>query len=175
MVWWTVLQNVLVSAVGAGLALLVKYLSERSSQRHSKEQAEMQNAFSMGATSHMATVAFNKYTDFCEEYVGEISRALYALIQDGPAYRPIDAVDFSSIRRKWALWLTRDIEVELDRFEDGLLRIGADAQFFGADGSPEWNEQGAKPIIAYLRDTLGVEELTALRKDLVARSSKQPL
>lgn len=69
---------------------------------------------------------------------------------------------------------TQDIEVELDRFEDGLLRIGADAQFFGADGAPEWNEQDAKPIIAYLRHTLAVEELTALRKDLVARSSKQP-
>jgi hypothetical protein len=179
MILGTVLQNVLVSAVGAGLALLVKYLSERSlhqlTQRHSKEQAEVQNAFSVGATSHMATVAFDRYTSFCEEYVGEISRALYTLIQDGPAYRPMSAVDFSAIRQKWVLWLTRDIEVQLDRFEGDLLRLGADAQFFGADGSPEWNEQDAKPIIAYLRDTLDVEKLTALRKDLVARSSKQPL
>jgi hypothetical protein len=177
--WWVVLQSVLGAAGGTALVLLLaKYLGDRSlqrlTQRHSKEQAEMQNAFSVGATSHMATVAFDRYTSFCEEYVGEISRALYALIQDGPRYKPMSAVDFSSIRRKWALWLTQDIEVELDRFEDGLLRIGADAQFFGADGAPEWNEQDAKPIIAYLRHTLAVEELTALRKDLVARSSKQP-
>jgi hypothetical protein len=176
--WWVVLQSILGAAGGTSLVLLLaKYLGDRSlhrlTQRHSREQAEMQNAFSMGATSHMATVAFNKYTDFCEEYAGEISRALYALIQEGPANRPRDAVDFSGIRQKWALWLTQDVEDELDRFEDGLLRLGADAQFFSADGSLEWNERNAKPIIAYLRDTLGVEKLTTLRRELVVRSSRQ--
>jgi hypothetical protein len=71
------------------------------------------------------------------------------------------------------LWLTQDIEAELDRFENDLLRIGAGAQFFGADGSLEWNERNAKPIIAYLRDTLGVEDLMLLRRDVVVRSSRQ--
>ena len=177
--WWAVLQNILGAAGGTALVLLLaKYLGDRSlqrlTQRHSTEQAEMQNAFSMGATSHMAIVAFDRYTGFCEEYIGEISRALYALIQEGPAYRPANGADFSGIRRKWALWLTQDIEAELDRFEDRLLRIGADAQFFGADGSLEWSEGNAKPIIGYLTNTLAVEELTALRRELVVRSSRQP-
>jgi hypothetical protein len=178
--WWVVLQSILGAAGGTALVLLLaKYLGDRSlqrlTQRHSREQAEMQNAFSIGATSHMTIVAFDRYTDFCEEYIREISRALYALIQEGPAYRPLNATDFSGIRRKSALWLTQDIEAELDRFEDRLLRIGADAQFFGADGSLEWGERNAKPIIAYLRDTLAVEELTALRRELVVRSSRHPL
>lgn len=178
--WWAVLQSILGAAGGTALVLLLaKNLGDRSlqrlTQRHSREQAEMQNAFSMGATSHMATVAFDRYTGFCEDYISQISRSLYALIQDGPTLRPLNAADFSGIRQKWALWLTQDIELELDRFEDGLLRIGADAQFFGADGSLEWNERNAKPIIAYLRNTLAVEELTALRRELVVRSSRQHL
>jgi hypothetical protein len=85
MVLWTVLQNILGAAGGTALVLLLaKYLGDRSLQRvtqqHSKEQAEAQNAFSMGATSHMATVAFDKHIGFCEEYVEQMSKALYTLI-----------------------------------------------------------------------------------------------
>jgi hypothetical protein len=127
----------------------------------------------MGATSHMATVAFDKHIGFCEEYVEEMSKALYTLIQDGPTYKPLNISDFSRIRQKWALWLTQDIEDRLDRFEDHIAKIGAAAQFWDANGAPESNERNIKPIVAYLRNTLAIEELTVLRKELVARSSKQ--
>jgi hypothetical protein len=101
--WWAILQNVLGAAGGTALVLLLaKYLGDRSLQRlterHSEEQADIQNAFSVATTSHMATVAFNKYTDFCEEYAEEISKALYTLIQDGPANRQRSTTDFSGIR-----------------------------------------------------------------------------
>jgi hypothetical protein len=181
MEWWRIVENIVGSAIGGSVVVLglSKYLGERWLEglkaRYGKELAEIQNTFSMGATSHMATVAFDRHIGFCEEYVEVISRRLYALIEEGPAYRPMNAGDFSRIRQKWALWLTQDIETELDRFEDHIGRIGADGLFLSADGSPESSERNIKPVIAYLRNILAIEELTALRRELVVRSSKQPL
>ncbi len=134
----------------------------------------MQNAFSMGATSHMATVAFDKYVCFCEEYVEAMSNVLYALIQEEAKKKPLDARALSKIRQKWALWLTDDIERKLDQFERDIAKIGSDAQVLDANGAPVSNELSIKIVVAALREVLATEELTALRKELVLRSLKRP-
>lgn len=176
---WTLLETIVGGAVGTSAVVfgLSRHLGDRLLEgvkaQHNKELAEMQNAFSMGASSHMATVAFDNYVGFCKEYVEEISKALYTMIQQGPTYKPPNATEFSRIRQKWALWLTQDIEAKLDRFEDDAARMGADGQYFDADGAPESNERNVKLTIVYLRNTLAVEELTALRKELARRSSQQ--
>jgi len=155
---------------------LSKFLSDRSIERQKAQQSrdllETQNAFSVGATSHMATVAFDKHIGFCEEYVNEMSEALHALIQDGRAEEPLDARRFSRIRQKWALWLTHEMENELDQFERKITLMGGEAQVFEADGAPASNESSIKTLIAFLREVLRTEELTALRNELVIRSSK---
>src|SRR5260370_10382818 len=178
MALWTVLQSILGSAGGTALVLIAKYLSDRSlqrvTQRHSKEQAEMQNAFSMGATSHMATVAFDKYVGFCEEYVDAMSNALYTFIEEGGKEKAVDASDLFRIRQKWALWLTHEIETKLDRFEHDIAKIGADAQVLDVNGAPVSNELSVKRVIADLREVLATEKLTALRNELVLRSLKKP-
>jgi hypothetical protein len=183
MALWTILQNILGSAVGtAVILLLAKYLGDRSlqrvTQRHSKEQAEMQNAFSIGATSHMATVAFDKHIEFCEEYVKAASNALYTLIRDGTKKKPLDARDFFKIRQKWALWLTKEIEIKLDRFEQNIPKIGAEAPGYGPGGVPGLgvyglNESVIETVIADLREVLDTEKLTALRTDLVKAAISQ--
>jgi hypothetical protein len=189
--WWTVLESIVGSALGGSAAVfgLSRYLGDRWLEevkaRYSKELAEfaheksvllaeMQNAFAMGTSSHMATVAFDKHIGFCEEYVEAMSNALNTLIQDGMKEKPLDAKDFFRIRQKWAIWLTQEMETELDRFEQEITKIGGDAQVFEFTGIPLSNERSIKRVIADFREVLGTEKLTALRNDLVVRSSRKP-
>jgi hypothetical protein len=158
------------------LGVTAKYSKESAILAHERSVllAERQNAFSIGATSHMATVAFDKHIGFCEEYVEAMSIALYTLIEGGTKEKPPGAREFFRIRQKWALWLTDEIEVKLDRFERDIAKIGADAQVLDANGTPVSNELSIKRVIADLREVLATEELTALRNELVLRSLKQP-
>jgi hypothetical protein len=182
--WWTVIAT-FIAAVG-GPAVVLKILGDRLLERqkahYSKEMAEIahersvllaerQNAFSMGANSHMAVVVFDKHIAFCEEYVGAASSALYPLIQEGKRDQPLDARDFFKIRQKWALWLNHEIEVKLERFERGIPRIGAEAWGMDENGDPESDERSFRRVIADLREILGTEELTILRKTVLATAA----
>lgn len=125
----------------------------------------------MGANSHMATVAFNNYIGFCEDYVKELHKALHA-IEGGRTEEPLDPRRFSRIREKWALWLTHEMENELDQFE---RKFATDEWWvFDAKGALVSNENIVKEMIAGLRGALHTEELTALRGELVMRSSIKP-
>jgi len=123
----------------------------------------------------MATVAFDKHVAFCEEYLEEVYKALNTLIQDGTTEEPLDTSRFSLIRQKWALWLTDEIEDRLDQFERRIAQIiGGAAQDVNADGVAVSNERSISINIADLREILHTEKLTALRNDLVMRSSTEP-
>jgi hypothetical protein len=185
--WWTVIATFIAAIGGPAVVLKVvgDRLLEKQKAHYGKEMAEIahersillaerQNAFSMGANSHMATVVFDKHIGFCEEYVQAVFNALYALIQEGTKEKPLDAEEFFKIRQKWALWLSREIETKLDRFEHDITKIGADAQVLDANGAPVSNEVGIRTIIADLRKVLGTEELTLLRNELVLRSLNKP-
>jgi len=129
----------------------------------------------VGATSHMATIAFDKHIGFCEEYVEEMYKALSTLIERGRTEEPLDPRRFSRIRQKWALWLTHEIENKLDEFELTITQIiGGAARDVDADGVPVSNERSITRNIADLREVLHTEELTALRDELVRRSSIKP-
>jgi hypothetical protein len=179
MEWQTVVVSLIGSAiVGPVFVGISKFISDQSIERQraqqSRELQEAQNAFLVGATSHMATVVFDKDIGFCEEYVEEVYKALHTLIQDGRTEDPLDPGRFSRIRRKWALWLTDDIEGKLDRFEIKITQIiGGPAQDVDADGVVP-NERSIKRNIADLRDVLHTEQLTALRNELVIRLSGEP-
>jgi hypothetical protein len=185
--WWTVIATC-VAAIG-GPAVVFKVfgdrLLERQKAQYSKQMAEVahqrslllletQNAFSMGATSHMATVAFDKHIGFCEEYVEAASKVLYTLIQEETKGKPLDPREFFGIRQKWALWLTPEIETKLDRFEHGITKIGVEAPGYEPGGVLGLSESTIKTVIADLREVLGTEGLTALRNELVVRSLKKP-
>jgi hypothetical protein len=170
--WPTVVVSLIGSAiVGPASVGLSKFLGDRSIER---QKAQQNRELSVGATSHMATVAFDKHIGFCEEYVEEMYKALHTLIQDGRTEEPLDARRFSRIRQKWALWLTHEIENKLDQFELQITQIvGGAAQDVDANG-PVSNERSLTRNIAYLREVLRTEELTALRNELVIRSSRKP-
>ena len=172
--WPTVVISLIGSAVVGPVSVGVsKFLSDRSIERqkatNNSELVESQNTFSVGATSHMAIVAFDKHICFCEEYVKEMSEALRSLIEDGSIEAALDVTRFFRIRQKWALWLTQEMENELDQFERNFTLMGGEARSYGVSG-PASNESSIKTMIAILRKVLRVEELTTLRNELVIHS-----
>jgi hypothetical protein len=195
--WWTPISpfvSPILAAIGGSVAVsavVLKSLADRMldvlKNRDSKDRegiaherskllAERQNAFSMGANSHMASVVFDKYIGFCEEYVEAMSNALYTLIQEGNSDQPLDARDFFKIRQKWALWLSHEIDDKLDGFEHNFTRIGVDAPFFDANGAPASvpNELNIKQVIAALRESISTEEFATLRRELIRSLTMPP-
>ena len=74
------LQHVVaLPAFGAFFAALLKIFLDLLAHDRALLLLEAQNAFSIGATSHMAIVAFDKHVTFCEEYLGEMYQTLSTL------------------------------------------------------------------------------------------------
>ena len=159
-----------------------------------------QNSFTLGATSHMAIVAFDKHVSFSEEYVQEVFSALQTLFREGPSDQALPhAHRLYQIRQKWALWITPAIEADLERFEGAIRTIGADAHVVDVDlahpersqtirkmydlfkvvmgkvitGQPATADHAIENVIIGLRRVLGIEELTDLRQAVVRQATKK--
>lgn len=146
--------------------------------------------FNIAITSHMADIAFDKHISFCEEYLTEMNAAVTLLLQKGTCEEMFGyAARLHSIKVKYQLWITKEIETKLNPFEKALQIIGANAGFYNADraeavdsgavkeshklvkeifgyhadGSKENNEIRRQEVIQRIREIIGIEELTALR------------
>jgi hypothetical protein len=182
-----------VPAIGSLFAALFQIARDRIAHERSLFILESQNAFSMGATSHMACVAFDRYSSFCEEYVAEVISTLTKLFREGPNRIILQNADnLRTIRNKWAVWLTPNVDEKLASFEKELGTIGMNAlinerapnrgddQMFLAfakviglkewQGEPLTNENTGNAVINHLRHVLGTEELSRLRSELVTRA-----
>jgi hypothetical protein len=194
------------------LAWLVKALVSQSLSRdleafkaelkraHAIEMEEARNRFTVGATSHMADVAFDKHVQFCEEYTAEVHHALAFLFKKGPNADVLqNATALMNVRTKYSVWLSPEIETQLEKFEGALRKIGANAWLLGelrADedrtdaikeaygafaavmGWEKWQGEAVKTrdvaaekVIEGLRKVLGISELTRLRAELVKRAT----
>lgn len=194
MTWWSILQTIFSGIVGGlGASAMVyglsKHLGDRWLEslraRYSEDLAELahgravllsdrQNIFLIGATSHMATIAFDKHIGFCEEYLEATTQALTSLRPTGsPQQEPLDVSRFLGVRQKWALWLTDGIEARLDTFESTIEAIAGGVPLVDDTGSAMSNERSVKTLIGGLRQLLATEELTALRSELVTRAMRQ--
>lgn len=203
------LQPIGLFAIASGLLTwLIKTLVDQSLKRdleafkaelaraHTAQMEEAKNRFTLGATSHMASVAFDKHVQFSEKYVAEVFATLETLFRKGPHQDALQhAYTLVGIRREWAVWLTPEIEAVLEKFEAAIRSIGADAQLvaavpgeqdainemfaefaevFGAKyGFKAWKgkavseEYAIETVIVALRNVLGISELTELRSALV--------
>ena len=70
--------------VGALVATLVQILRDQAAYERAMLVLVAQNRFSLGASSHMANVAFDKHVQFSEEYAEEVYKALGTLFRKGP-------------------------------------------------------------------------------------------
>lgn len=187
-----------IPAIGALLLALFQILRDQTAYEKSLVLQEAQNAFSVGATSHMANVAFDRHVAFCEEYVKEMFQTLSTLFREGPTEKALGHSDsLYHIQQKYAVWLTPDLEADLERFESALRQIGASAHvvndfpgdkghvervkkmysvFAEVIGLEEWEgeavteERAVKTLIGKLRKVLGIEELTSLREAFVTQA-----
>jgi hypothetical protein len=159
---------------------------------------EAKNRFTIGATSHMANIAFDKHVSFCEEYTEQILETLTFLFRKGPHKDVLErANSLADTRTKWTLWLTPEVDAELLKFEGALRTIGAQAELLenlhvGEDrsdtvqkvyetfaevmGFETWKGQAVsgdraiEKVFERLRKVLGIDELTHLRGELVKRA-----
>jgi hypothetical protein len=175
-----------------------KVLRDELAHERNLKIKNSENTFSIGATSHIANVAFDKHVQFCEEYIVDMSRVAGNLLRKAPNKEALaDAGSLAAIRRNWVVWLTPDTEDKLDRFEDAVYKIGAKAillddggmfenraqvvketyeiysEILGLkdlDGEKIFSDRGVEAVIENLRKVLGIRELTQLRTKLVERA-----
>lgn len=179
-------------AVGSLVSILYKiWIDNLAHERIIKLQNKQQD-FILGATSHIADIAYNKHVKFCEEYINRIQRGFQELLKDGPSKNSIDiGRELVNIRQKHSAWLTKEIENKLKPFEQALINIGAKEHYLEISRLPtgeertkvvdeiyrsfglilghekSLNEEEANlhidKIIEHIREILGINTLTKLR------------
>jgi hypothetical protein len=185
-------QAVFAFPIAAALiGVLVLILRDVAAKQHAEWLASQNNAFNLSATSHMANVAFDKHVAFAEKYVLEVHRCMGELFRKGATEDAFGlACSLYNIRREYLLWETESITKNLDEFEQALQNMGAQMiglrnlapseertkkvdEVFGIlkkildlRDAPESlsDEIVGKMVIQRMRELLGVEGLTALRR-----------
>ncbi len=133
-----------IPAIAALFGALFQLSRDSIAYDRSVRLEEAKNRFTVGATSHMANVAFDKHVQFCEEYTAEVNRTLTFLFRRGPHGDVLQHANaLMDIRTNWTVWLTPEIETQLVRFEGALRTIGAQAELL-ADLRAD--EDRAEPI-----------------------------
>ncbi len=188
--------------VVALLAALYQLARDQAAYEKKLEMQQKQFQFTIGAASHMANIAFNKHVDFCEKYMAEIQNTFDTLFREGETATALThAGTLYRLREGYALWLTESINSELEKFEGAIRKLGAHAHFIdktfgneryseqrtlridtafelfeeimGWDQSKEINQDYAiSSAQKKVKNILGIEELTGLRKHLVHEASK---
>src|ERR1700687_3812760 len=128
-----------------------------------------------------------------------MSSALTTLFRRGPHRDALPHANaLFGIRRKWSVWLTPEVQRELERFETAIRTIGINERlvsdypgleqrqklieemytlFAKVIGEKEWQgktlteEIAISSILEKLRKILGIEELTAIRIQLIKRAA----
>jgi hypothetical protein len=187
-------------AVCSLLAAVYQITRDRAAFDRQQFLQKEQNAFSLGATSHMANVAFDKHVAFCESYVQEVHATVNTLFREGPTAEAMKhVISFADLRRQYAAWLPADIARQLQPFEKTVTEIGTLSTLVKAlEGSDDPKRSEAieqmydafrevmdiprdslaarKPEVAAeavkekIRQILGIEQLTQLRRRLISQA-----
>jgi hypothetical protein len=189
-----------IPAIAALFGALFLVARDSIAHERSVRLEETKNRFTVGATSHMADVAFDKHVEFCEMYTEGVNATLSFLFRKGPHQDVLERANaLADLRTKWSVWLTTEVEEELFKFEGALRTIGANAWLLGelradedrADaiqnaygtfaavlGWENWRgvavrrDLAAVRVIEGLKKVLGIAELTRLRSELVRRAAE---
>jgi hypothetical protein len=114
-----------VPGVGALLGVLVQIFRDSAQFERQKYLQRDQEIFSLGASSHMSTVAFDKHVTFCESYMREVHETVGTLFREGPTVEAIGcAQKLFALKREYAAWIPKSLSLRLDPFEDALQKIG---------------------------------------------------
>jgi hypothetical protein len=65
--------------------------------------------FDLAVTSPMATIAFNKHVEFCENYIKEVHETLATLIREGPTNLALEnSRHLYQVRHDYSAWVIGD-------------------------------------------------------------------
>jgi len=114
------------SAIFGGMFTLIR----DEMQRYHKQLMQEQNqAFSLGAMSHMANITFDKHVEFCEEYVKEFKEVMHDLSKSGVSKECYEyAGRLYKIRESHILWISDQVNNRLVYLERCLRKIGVGAE-----------------------------------------------
>ena len=177
-------------AVGALCALLWQVLRDELTHQKNLELQRKEQLFSLGATSHMAKIVFDKHAQFCEDYMAEVHQTVATCIVEGPSKEVgAHADNLIRIRVKYAAWLSPKIASGLQPFETTVAKVGRLDSYAGKIGDDSKRsdvieemyqlfenllkrdgtkkEVAAERVMEKVRDILGINEFTAIRKKLV--------
>lgn len=177
------------------LAFLAQAWRDQLAYERQQVLQDNQQDFTLGVASHMAEVAYTKHLEFCEAYSQKVHEGLHKLYELGPAEYALQlSAELFTIRSKYTVWLSEEIEQQLSPFERALRKIGADmrvathtppsparSELLNAimdpyllvigEKSPESEEEAEKTVrqaLENLRKLLGTRELTSLRDVAIA-------
>ena len=120
----------LLPAVAALFYAIYELLNDKLKFERTLIAQERLNNFSVGASSHIANVAFDKHVEFSEEYAAESHETLRTLFREGPTPQALNhANQLAKIREKYVVWLTTEIDTKLEKIESALRGLGALAQY----------------------------------------------
>ncbi|MBC8180016.1 hypothetical protein H8E88_02720 [candidate division KSB1 bacterium] len=157
-----------------------------------------QQLFNLGASSHMANVAFDKHVEFCEKYMKEVHIVIQTLFSKGPTTEVLQNLqNFHEIKRQYSAWLPQDITLKLKSFEDAINKIGSLSHLVDAAKQNDHESTmksfdemydilkkllnlekqqnldtdfAVEQVKQKVRSILGIEELTQIRKLLINES-----
>lgn len=148
--------------VGSLAAALFQVLRDITAHERQVLLQDSQQRFALGASSHMANVAFDKHVAFTEEYIAEVFKTLDTLFQKGPTEEALShANNLFSLRRKYTVWLTDEIDKTLQAFEGALRTVGANDWFLKNAGSDQNRQKAIEEMHKVFADILGRENMGA--------------
>jgi len=115
-----------IPAIGALFAALFQVFRDQAAFERQMLLQQQQQAFNLGAASHMAGKAFDKHAEFCENYMAEVHLTVATLFREGPTQLALEhASNLRQLKNRYSAWLTKNILDGLVPFEAALRKIGA--------------------------------------------------
>jgi hypothetical protein len=109
-------------ATGGIASFFYQIYHHARAEEHEREMQEKRDMFELGASSHMANTAFNKHLKFCEEYIKCVDDGISSLYRNGPSVDVGKTFTLlMEIRRKYAIWINKNIGDNLRPFENALM------------------------------------------------------
>lgn len=182
------------------LGVFVQLMRDHWAYERAQELQRQRQDHAIAIASHMAAVTFDKQVAFCEAYVAELHEGLSDLFATGPTARALALADeLRQIRTRFSAWISAEIEERLLPFERALRKIGAPArvldayppgdartkivkEMFDTFGvligihTPADDAQAqitAPQVVDYIREVLGIRELTRLRSTAVKKAAER--
>lgn len=147
-------------AIGALIGALYQKFRDEALYEKERSLQRQQHIFNLGTTSHMANVSFDKHVEFCEKYMEEVHGTVSTLFREGPTTNALEHVSrLLELKKKYAAWISKDIAVKLEPFENALDNIGSLSHLKDALGNtdPDGRVKVVKKMYSVFRDVMHMQ------------------